>query len=203
MKTSVTFTPLLLCLFSLFVVTTAHATPIYLNTFFASAPPVAVVDDGSEATIVEEIHVMTQFLSNDPTLGDPEVMIAGDGISLSFEYHFVEGVDNDDEFSAFILDDATGAPVDGLVFFTQATSAGTVSFNLSGLTGQRIGLQFELTAFDFTADSSVTISKVRLESTSAVIPEPSTVILLTIGVLCLAMMRCLRSRRSARTRRSV
>ncbi len=91
MKTSVTFTPLLLCLFSLFVVTTAHATPIHLNTFFASAPPVAVVDDGSEATIVEEIHVMTQFLSNDPTLGDPEVMIAGNGLRLSFEYHFVEG----------------------------------------------------------------------------------------------------------------
>lgn len=157
----------------------AQATAINLNDFFAD-PTVTVAGDGSSATIAEDASLLSVFLSNDPGLGDLNVIIPGAGVSLFFDYVFTEGAGNDDEFFAFVLDGATGFSV-GSAFEFNATSssAGTASFDLSSLTALTLGLQFELAAFDSVLDSTVTVSNVRLET--AAIPEPGT-LWLFVGV---------------------
>ena len=156
----------------------AQAVPINLNDFFFFAgDPVTIAPDGSSATIGELDGVSPVLLSNDPGLGDPQVIIAASGVSLIFDYNFVEGSGSNDEFEAFILDSTGASAGTGFEFFTQSTSSGTVSFDLSGLTGEPIiGLQFQLSALSGDADlnSIVTVSNVRLES-PAVIPEPSSI----------------------------
>lgn len=130
------------------------------------------------------------------------MIIAGPGVSLIFDYNFVEGVgNNDDELGAFIIDAATSNSAGPTFeFFTQNTSSGTVSFDLSALTGQTIGLQFQLSALpgDVDLSSIVTVSNVRLESPAA-IPEPSSILLFAVGVIGL-VIRGLRSRRAAAVR---
>ena len=120
------------------------------------------------------------LLSNDPGLGDPEVITAGAGIFLTFDYSFVEGINSNDEFGAFILDSTGASAGPDYELFTQDTSSGTVSFDLSGLTNEPfIGLQFQLLSFpgDSDLDSVVTIEDVQ------VIPEPTTICLISFGLL--------------------
>ena len=47
-------------------------------------------------------------------------------------------------------------------FFTQSTSSGTISWNLTSLEGMTLGLQFQLSAFDTLFDSSVTVFSLRI-----------------------------------------
>jgi hypothetical protein len=103
-----------------------------------------------------------------------------------FDYNFVEDAASDDEFGAFVIDAATGLSAGPVFeFFTQDTSAGTITLNLSSLVGQTLGLQFQLAALleDTNLDSVVTISNVKVEVAGAVIPEPSTLALLALSVL--------------------
>ncbi|MBI1930803.1 PEP-CTERM sorting domain-containing protein [Candidatus Poribacteria bacterium] len=203
MKTAVSVKQLLLCVLCVSFVTTAHAVPINLQANFSADPIPAVTftAGGFSATLAEDINVSPVFLSNDHGLGDPLVIIAGAGVSLIFDYNFVEGVgSNNDEFGAFILDLTGASAGTGFEFFTQTASSGTVSFDLSGLTSEPfIGLQFQLSSFENTDfDSTVTITNVRLES-PAVIPEPSTLLLFGVGLIGIAIYS-LRSRRAIRGR---
>jgi hypothetical protein len=184
-----------LFILGLFIVTTADAALIDVNDFFFYAgDPVEVAPDGSWATIGEDPYISPIFLSNDPFLGDPEVILAG-LVYLIFDYDFHEGpIDNDDEFGAFIIDVDTGLSAGpDFEFFTKDTDCGTVCFDLSGLTGKTLGMQFQLSAFsgDIELDSTVKISNLHTEP----IPEPSTILLILSGLGGMAAFGEMRFRR--------
>lgn len=167
----------------------AHADLIDLNDFFTD-PSVTVLPDGSAATLAEDPIFSPVLLSNDPFLGDPEVIspvVIGKNHLLSFDWMFDEpaGSNNDDEFGAFVIDASTGLSAGpAYEFFTSETGSGTVSFDLSGLVGEWLGLQFQLSALpgDLGLDSTVTISNVEA------VPVPGAVLLGLFG-LSVAGMR--------------
>ncbi len=178
---------LLLMFFFLMIFTSgATATTIDLNDFFAD-PTVVVAGDGSSAIMSEDPGLTPVLLANDPGLGDPNVIIPGPGLALSFDYSFNEpaGSGEDDEFGVFILDAATGFSIGpAYEFFTQDTSSGNISFDLTGLVGMTLGLQFELSSLTIDAGfgSTLEISNLKIEEVST-IPEPSTILLLGLGLL--------------------
>lgn len=158
----------------------ANATLIDLNDFFAD-PTVTVSADGSSALIEEDPTFSPVLLQNDPGLGDPNVIIPGPGIFLSFYYEFDEPFENEDEFGAFVIDATDGLSVGpAYEFFTRTDGTGSVSFDLTDLTGKTLGLQFQLLALpsDGGFDSTVTVSNVTL----APVPEPATILLFGSGL---------------------
>ena len=164
----------------------ADATPIDLNNFWADSD-VSVSTDGASASFVESAFSAV-VLSNDPNLGDPEVIQAGPDVWLEFDYNFTESALGDDEFGAWIIDPNTGAsfdvPGDPYEFFLNETGSGTVSFDLSGLDGiSDLGFQFQLSSLPGDADygSTLGISNLRLVS-QVVVPEPATATLLGMGL---------------------
>ena len=97
MKANVLLKLLLLCVWSGFMAASAQAVPINLNDFsFFLGDPVTIAPDGSSATIGELDGVSPVLLFNDPGAPidpNPEVIIAGPGVSLIFDYNFVEGAE--------------------------------------------------------------------------------------------------------------
>lgn len=166
------------------------AAPIDLNDFFAD-PTVTVAADGSSATMAEDPVLSPVLLSNDPGLGDPNVILAGPDVVLSFDFDFAEGgLGNDDEFAAFVLDSTGVSAGAAFEFFTADTASGSVSFDLSSLVSEPfIGLQFQLSALpaDALFDSVVTISNVRLDVSQGM-PEPTTLTLLILGAICTVVL---------------
>lgn len=164
----------------------SNAAIINLNDFFAD-PSVAVASDGVSAKLAEDPVVAFVLLSNDPGLGDPNVIIPGVGVTLTFAYDFIEPAPgNADEFGVFIIDAATGLSAGRTFeFFTQSSSAGSVSFDLTSLSGKTIGLQFQLAALpgDASFNSMVVVSNVQLsDGQIAVVPEPTS--LMSWTALC-------------------
>lgn len=161
----------------------AWPAPIDLNNFYKD-PTVTVAADGASAVLEEDSGLASVLLANDPGLGDPVIIVPAAGSFLAFEYNFVERAGNDDEFGALIVDAAThGSAGTAYEFFTQNSGSGTVVFDLSGLVGASIGLQFQLAALpgDITLDSSVTVSNVRVEQNA--ISEPEIVLLFLTGLI--------------------
>lgn len=174
----------------------SQAVAIDLNDFFFfPGDPVIVSADGSTATIGETSGVSPIILANDPGLGDPEVIIAGNNVGLQFDFTFTEGVGEDSAFSAFILDASTGTSVGpGFNFLANSSSSGTVLFDLTTLVGLTLGLEFDLFSFEAPAlaltGSSVVISNVSLESLVApeVIPIPPAPLLMGLSGLLLLLV---------------
>jgi hypothetical protein len=173
--------------------------PLDLNDFGDQDPLTAVSVNlaGTEAVLSEDSTVFATVLINDPFFGDASIVVGAVNRLLRFEYDFVEGVEGA-IFAAHIFDADTGVDVAGLDFNTSATSAGTVSFDLTSLTLLPpnlfgYGLAFELASFDFLAltdDASVTITNLRLvDPDTTVIPEPSTWALFGLGAAFLVWRR--------------
>lgn len=173
-------------------ISSASLTVINLNDFIADTT-VNIASDGNSAIISEDPLLSPVIVSNDPALGDQEVIIAGNNRFLLFEYDFQLGDDpNSDEFGAFVIDPQTGNGISGFEFFTATSGSGTVSFDLTPLVGQTgLGLQFQITALplDGAFDSTVTVSNVRLQ----VIPLPPALPLFGLSVLGCFVFRIKRS----------
>lgn len=175
---------------SIFFSATALAGQIDLNDFYAD-PSVTIAADGSSALLVEDTAISPILLSNDPGLGDPNIILPDINSWLFFNYQFTEGLSDDDEFFAFVIDAITGASVGaGFEFVSQSRSSGTVSFNLSSLVGQTLGLQFQLNSLvgDAGFDSSVMVSNVEIKT----VPEPNSLWLIGaafISWVCVIFLR--------------
>ncbi|NOZ53306.1 MAG: PEP-CTERM sorting domain-containing protein [Gammaproteobacteria bacterium] len=161
----------------------AAVIPIDLNDFFPD-PTVTVSADGSSATLAEDLSAATVVLFNDPDLGDPEVILAGVGTNLLFDFEFVKPNDSGNsviEFVAFVLDVDSGLSAGaGFEFLTSSAGSGTVLFDLTGLVGDTLGLQFELRT---SSTAKVTVSNLRLETAMVTVPEPTVLVLFGLGLL--------------------
>lgn len=166
-------------------------TDIDLNDFFAGTG-VSIAADGSSASFVEDSSLTSVFLSNDPFLGDPNVVLPAAGRTLSFDYSFVEDASsNDDEFFAFVLDTSTGFSAGSAFEFASTdTSSGTVSFDLSSLVGTELGLQFQMSALpgDQAFTSTLSISNLQLIDAMVPVPLPTSLPLLAFGAAGLGLM---------------
>jgi len=163
----------------------AQGQPIDLNGFFAIPPQnVTIAPDGSSAELQLGTVGLAALVHDPSFLGSPALIIPTVQESwLKFAYDFVEGPNNNDEFSAGVTD-SLGEPLGpAFVFSTTDSSSGTVEFNLTQFVGEPfVGLAFILEALDADLGSSVRISDVRLQ----LIPEPSTVSMFALGASGLA-----------------
>jgi hypothetical protein len=171
---------------------------IDLNDFYAD-PTVIVAPDGTSAFFTEDPIFQVAILGNDPGLGDPEVILAEFGgipQVLTFDYLFAEGAGEDDEFAAFLIDADTGFEVGApYEFFTGSAGAGSVRWDLTGLQGYTLGMQFQLSSLflDTGFTSTLEVSDLTLSA----VPEPSTLLLLLAGGLAVFSWRASRRRRLA------
>lgn len=164
--------------------------PVDLNDFYADPSyAVDIAFDGSSATMYEDLSVITVFLINDPSFGDPGIPVPDDLLTLNFDYSFSEGINNDDDFYAWVFDPDTYAVIDE--FWVEDSDSGTISWDLSlidpGIT--LLGLEFQLNSWDDLYDSSAEISNVYLETSSTPIPEPCTIALVGSGLFGLFAIR--------------
>ena len=173
----------------------AGAAPVdFDGFFFEPGTPVTVSADGLSATLAESSEIGVVFLSNVPGLGDPQVIVAGAGNRLRFDYQFEEPFGNADVFHVALLDGNSGAPLGGVYeLFVATTQNGFAEFDLSSLSGVTLGLQFELSPelSDAGLDSLVTISNLQL------VPVPT---LAALGLFSSALLAgsCLRKRGAKR-----
>lgn len=184
------YSAVLFFLLAQFVVSSAGAAiiSINLNDFFADSS-VTVNTAGTSASISETPSLFSALLANDPGLGDPNIIIPNIGTTLNFSYDFTKAVGENNEFGVFVVDGVTGGSAgSAFEFFTQDSGSGIISFDLTSLVGQTLGLQFSLTALfgDAGLDSAVTISNVFLQTS---VPEPSTLLLFFIGFVYFLLLR--------------
>ena len=164
---------------------TVLAVPVDLTEFELGlfVPPSCVVisPDGSSATLYEDWALFSVYIEN------KNFFIPLDALSLSFDYELVVPASNVDYFDFYIDNmEAPTFPVGG----TEEDSpySDTYTYDLTALRGQTVPVLFELLSssalwgepggVDSGIDSSVTISNVNLN----LVPEPSTIFLLIVGL---------------------
>lgn len=162
--------------------------PIDLNDFFAD-PTVTVSADGTSASFTEDPGFAV-LLINDPFFGDPNVIIAGVGNMLIFDFLFSEAAGNDDEFFAAVLLGSTGSSAGpGFEFSTQDSASGMITFDLSSLILEPfLGFEFSMVSFDGGGNSTLRVSNMRLVTPDVSVPEPSAIFLMLAGLLASQMV---------------
>ncbi|XOV90468.1 MAG: hypothetical protein ACFHX7_11435 [Pseudomonadota bacterium] len=163
----------------------ATTIPLDLNDFFSLDPEVTIVSPG-EATMTDSAYVSVVTLTNDPWV-DPNIIIPAIDRTLTFDFEFLQGAGNVDEFAAYLFDADYGpllGVLDSVLF--DASASGTVSFDLSSWTGLMLGLQFELYDPGIETGSSLVISNLALNDPGvASVPAPGGLALLLAGLVLL------------------
>ncbi len=151
--------------------------PIDLNDFFLDGP--GSIDSSSSATLQEDT-----ILVNDPMFGDPGLSVPTSAVSLNFTYIFTEH--DDDEFYAWLWDDATTDDIE--YWYIDASAAGTYSIDLIGLDPSitLMGLEFGINVWGTYGSQEAVISNVYFETadsqSTSPVPEPSTMLLFGTGI---------------------
>lgn len=164
----------------------ASVIPLDLEAFFSLDPEVVVIDP-STASMTDSEFVSIVTLINDPWLGDPEIIVAAVGRTLTFDLAFTQPDGNIDEFAAYLFDAGLGpfaGVLDSILF--DVDFSGPVLFDLSPWVGITLGLQFELYDPGFEVGSTVTISNLALnDPLPAGVPAPGGVAILLAGLVLL------------------
>lgn len=183
MKNIVVLANALLCLI---ISCPLFATPILLDNFYADET-VSLSSDRFSAVIEESAIFPSTLLSNDPFLGDPEIIIASIDSVLEMDVEFIEAASEDDEFRITLFDSSDFTLLDE--YFSDTNMNEVISFDLSDYIGKTLGLQFELRSFDTSFNSIVNIHGVSLSRIESVeIPEPTT-LFLCFSILALMLPR--------------
>jgi hypothetical protein len=178
----------------------SQAAAVDLNLFYSEpGAPISIAADGSSATFSEDPNVFLVYLSNVPGLGDPQLLTPASGATFSFDYNFVEATGNEDIFHFSLLDGNTGSPLTAYELLFTNSASGSALFNLSGLVGTTLGMQFELLpdlALDLGFESQLTISNLRFEPPPPPVDvlEPGTLALMLAGFATIALRSRFRAR---------
>lgn len=169
-----------------------EAAPIDLR-LFAADPSVTVAPDGGSASFAEDADLASVILSNDPSLGDPELIIAALDTALFFAYDFVEAENNVDEFLALLFDANSGAPIAEV--FCDRSCSGSRTINLAPILGLTLGLEFQLNSIppNDGIESRLTISNLELRDVVQT-PEPALGAVFALALAALIRLRRFGSR---------
>lgn len=180
------------CAVALLITKPAEAVPIDLNEFFYfPGSPVTIAADGSSALLEEDAASASVILSNDPGLGDPNLILPGAGAILSFDYAFTLADQGVDEFLAFLFDvnaerfDADGNLLSLASWTCIVTCASTASIDLTGFTALTLGLEFQLNSIppvDFGLGSTLWIGNLGLTQQAVSVDEPPTLALFAAAI---------------------
>lgn len=160
---------------------------INLNDFYAD-PSVTISNDGLSALMQEDAMLSFVVLANDPSYGDPEVIVAGESSILTLDFSFIEGEFNDDEMRVSLFDATTYLTLDE--FFTSDTVTTSIAFDLSSYVGLILGFQIELRSFDNLFTSTVNISELNLSNgQTAKVSEPGSITIICLMLIGFAYTR--------------
>ena len=189
------FISIIILLLSIFHTNSSSAgiIPINLNDFYtiSDLSEVDISANGQTASFMESMWLSTLSLTNDPWLGDANIINPAVNRFLVFDYDFAEGLFNNDVFSAYLFDAELGEFFGEIDSFERDYSdAGTFAFDLSSLIGKTLGLSFVMSDFDIinmNLDSVLTISNLRLVDNYGAgpintVPEPYSILLLAMGL---------------------
>ncbi len=166
------------------------AAPIDLNDFFLDGVG-SIEADCSAATLMDDASTVVSLLSNDPGLGDAEVIVASAGGMLTFDRSLTGGAD---EFVATLFDSAIG-PFGGLLdkLFEVGPGSGSHAFDLSAYAGIVLGLEFQLIDADGLINGTLRVSNLDVSGSGGgggpSVPTPGTAALLLAGLLGLRSLR--------------
>ena len=182
------FKPFGFLLFFLPNITLASVIPLSFHDFFADATAV-VSADGSSATLTENSVFGLTLLSNDPGLGDPEIIVAAANTKVIFDLEFDAAAGGHDGFTA-ALTDSNGLPIIAQSFFSTQSVSASIELDLSTLIGQQLGLSFSLERLfgDSNLNSIATLGNLRLETVTQV-AEPHMALLLIMAALFILLRR--------------
>jgi hypothetical protein len=149
----------------------ATAAPLDLSTFTADP---GVTENSGTVSFTEDMTYATWYFYND------NFSVPSNATDLSFDYDFVSGPDDSDDYLTFEIN------YNIIQSFDVNDPTGHFNFDLSPFQNQNISIAWGLIwGGDEYAGSTASISNLDLATQSAPVPEPGTMLLLGSGVLSL------------------
>ena len=165
-------------------ISVGYASTIELTSadgFVAEEPDVMV--SGGVVTFAETIDWPAIYFYNDNFVVDDNATI------LSFKYDLVFGADDYDDYLLFEIDNYDAVYDDFEFNETAVNPGGYFEYDVSGLRGQTISIAWSLQAGDFDFQAGTIAHVYDIDVATAAVPEPSTEILLMLGLLAAAGIR--------------